>query len=44
MVFIQEFQQLSSYFNENSLLYEHKYGFKKGCGTEEAVINTGAAK
>lgn len=33
------YQQLSSYFDEFNLFYECQYGFKKGCGTEEAVIN-----
>lgn len=33
------YKQLSSYFEVNNLLYNCQYGFKKGCGTEEAVIN-----
>lgn len=33
------YKQLSCYLNENNLLYGYQYGFKKGCGTEEAVVN-----
>ena len=32
-------QQLSVCFNTNKLLYEFQYGFKKGCGTEDALVN-----
>lgn len=33
------YKQLSSYLDANNLLYNCQYGFKKGCGTEEAVVN-----
>lgn len=32
-------KQLYSYLDGNGLLYSRQYGFKKGCGTEEAVVN-----
>lgn len=32
-------KQLSSYLENNNLLSIFQYGFKKGCGTEEAVVN-----
>lgn len=33
------YKQLSSYIDENNILYECQYGFKKGAGTEEALVN-----
>lgn len=32
-------EQLLSYLEEENLLYPNQYGFRKGCGTDEAVIN-----
>lgn len=32
-------KQIFSYFMENNLLNEFQYGFRKGCGTEEAIVN-----
>ena len=31
--------QLTNYFEEHNLLNDYRYGFRKGCGTEEGVIN-----
>lgn len=33
------YRQLSAYFEQNSLLNPSQYGFRRGCGTEEATIN-----
>ncbi|XP_075163257.1 uncharacterized protein LOC142235890 [Haematobia irritans] len=33
------YSQMSSYLNEENLLFKRQYGFQKGCGTEEALIN-----
>lgn len=33
------FNQLSNYIHENKILYECQFGFKKGAGTEEALVN-----
>ncbi|XP_075157587.1 uncharacterized protein LOC142230850 [Haematobia irritans] len=32
-------RQMFTYFEPNNFLYEHQYGFRKGCGTEEATMN-----
>lgn len=32
-------KQLSSYLDENNLLFKLQFGFKKGSGTQEAVVN-----
>lgn len=31
--------QIKNYLENNNLLHEYQYGFRKGCGTEEAVVN-----
>lgn len=33
------FEQLSSYLEINNILFDRQFGFKKGTGTEEAVVN-----
>lgn len=33
------FEQLSNYLHDNCILYEHQFGFKKGSGTGEALVN-----
>lgn len=32
-------EQFSNYLDDNNILFERQFGFKKGVGTEEAVIN-----
>lgn len=32
-------EQVSKYLLNNNLLNDYQYGFRKGCGTEEAVLN-----
>ncbi|XP_075163372.1 uncharacterized protein LOC142236006 [Haematobia irritans] len=32
-------KQLYMYLSENRLLNDYQYGFRKGCGTEEAIVN-----
>lgn len=33
------FEQLTLYLDETSILYERQFGFRKGTGTKEAVVN-----
>lgn len=33
------YNQISTYMKDNNLLNDFQYGFRKGCGTEEAVVN-----
>lgn len=33
------FDKLLLYFEENNLLYDLQFGFRRGCGTEDAVLN-----
>ncbi|XP_075158740.1 uncharacterized protein LOC142231945 [Haematobia irritans] len=33
------YDKLYTYCESNNLLYENQYGFRRGCGTEEAVLN-----
>lgn len=33
------FEQLSNYIEENNILYKDQYGFKKGSGAEDAMVN-----
>lgn len=33
------FEKLLFYLEENNMLYECQFGFRRGCGTEEAVLN-----
>lgn len=33
------YRQISVYLDDNSLLSQCQYGFRRGCGTEEAVVN-----
>lgn len=32
-------RQLTAYFEDNNLLYRFQFGFKKGSGTQEAIVN-----
>lgn len=32
-------RQISIYFETNNILCDNQFGFRKGCGTEEAVVN-----
>lgn len=32
-------EKLLQYFEENNFMYKYQFGFRKGCGTEEAVVN-----
>lgn len=33
------YDKLSKFCNDNCLLYDYQFGFRKGCGTEEATVN-----
>lgn len=33
------FDKLQCYFDNNNLLYDYQFGFRKGCGTQEAILN-----
>lgn len=33
------FEQLSNYLDSNKILFERQFGFKKGSGTEDAIVN-----
>lgn len=33
------FDKLLCYFEENNLLFDFQFGFRRGCGTEDAVVN-----
>lgn len=33
------FEQLSNYLHEKNILYEYQFGFRKGSGTEEALVH-----
>ncbi|XP_075162787.1 uncharacterized protein LOC142235420 [Haematobia irritans] len=33
------YEKLSNYFECNKLLYDLQFGFRRGCGTEDAVLN-----
>ena len=33
------FEKLVLYIENNKYIYKQQYGFKKGCGTDEAVVN-----
>ena len=33
------YQQLVLYIENNNYIYKQQYGFKKGCETDEAVVN-----